>query len=116
MRKDLLPTILPEDPLHELHGLHVQVRRVGLHPAGAGRRYFHDGRSAVEPERRAAEIGDKLGAELLAAFLRKHPHLESFARSPSTALCGVEIETYFLVTRFQHVVEMRVSKWSSSTH
>ena len=40
--------------------------------------------------------------------------LESFARSPSTALCGVEVETYVLVTHFQHVVEMKVSEWSSS--
>ena len=72
--------------------------------------------AAVTALCRAAEIGDKLGAELLASFLRKHPHLESFARSPSTALCGVEVETYFLVTRFQHVVEMRISEWSSSNH
>jgi nitroimidazol reductase NimA-like FMN-containing flavoprotein (pyridoxamine 5'-phosphate oxidase superfamily) len=63
---------------------------------------------------RAAEMGDEQESELLAAFLRKHPHLESFARSPSTALCGVEVETYVLVTHFQHVVEMKVSEWSSS--
>lgn len=63
---------------------------------------------------RAAEIGDKQESELLSAFLRKHPHLESFARSSSTALCGVDVETYVLVTHFQQVVEMKVSEWSSS--
>jgi hypothetical protein len=63
---------------------------------------------------RAAEIGDKQGSELLSAFLRKHPHLESFAQSSSTALCGVDVETYVLVTHFQQVVEMKVCEWSSS--
>jgi hypothetical protein len=63
---------------------------------------------------RAVEMTNKQGSELLAAFLRKHPHLESFARLPSTALCAVEVETYVLVTRFQHAVDMKVSEWSSS--
>jgi nitroimidazol reductase NimA-like FMN-containing flavoprotein (pyridoxamine 5'-phosphate oxidase superfamily) len=67
--------------------------------------------AAVTVLGRAAEMGNKQESELLASFLGKHPHLESFARSPSTALCGVEVETYVLVTRFQHVVEMKVSEW-----
>jgi nitroimidazol reductase NimA-like FMN-containing flavoprotein (pyridoxamine 5'-phosphate oxidase superfamily) len=67
--------------------------------------------AAVTVLGRAADMGDKHESELLAAFLRKHPHLESFAHAPSTALCGVDVETYMLVTRFQHVVEMKVSEW-----
>ncbi len=70
--------------------------------------------AAVTVLGRVAEIGDKQGAALLDGFLRKHPHLEVFVRAPSTALCGVEVATYVLVTRFQHVVEMKVSEWSSS--
>ncbi len=70
--------------------------------------------AAVTVLGRAAEIGDQQGSALLETFLRKHPHLETFARAPSTALCGVEVEKYILVTRFQQVVEMRVSEWSSS--
>ncbi len=70
--------------------------------------------AAVTVLGRAAEIGDRQGSELLEGFLLKHPHLEAFARAPSTALCGVEVDRYILVTRFQHVVEMRVSEWSSS--
>ena len=58
--------------------------------------------AAVTVLGRAAEISDKQGAALLEGFLRKHSHLEAFARAPSTALCGVEVETYVLVTRFQH--------------
>ena len=63
---------------------------------------------AVTVQGRAAEIVDKADSVLFAAFLRTHPHLEAFARAPETALCGVEIQTYLLVTRFQDVVEMRV--------
>jgi nitroimidazol reductase NimA-like FMN-containing flavoprotein (pyridoxamine 5'-phosphate oxidase superfamily) len=70
--------------------------------------------AAVTVLGRATEIGNERKSELLDIFLRKHPHLEAFARSPSTALCGVDVETYILVTRFQHVVEMKVSEWPSS--
>ncbi|MDZ4200047.1 MAG: pyridoxamine 5'-phosphate oxidase family protein [Kiritimatiellia bacterium] len=69
--------------------------------------------AAVTVLGRAAEIGEKHRSDLLEGFLRKHPHLETFARAPSTALCGVEVETYILVTQFQHVVEMKVSEWPS---
>lgn len=48
-------------------------------------------------------------------FLGKHPHLAAFARSPSTAVCRVDVEKYYLVTRFQHVEEMDVTQWSSSS-
>ena len=70
--------------------------------------------AAVTVLGRAAERGDTQEPALLAAFLRKHPHLESFARSPSTALCTVDVKTYSLVTQFQQVVEMQVDDWSSS--
>ncbi len=70
--------------------------------------------AAVTVLGRAAEIADKQGSTLLEGFLRKHSHLEAFALAPSTALCGVDVDRYILVTRFQHVVEMRVSEWSSS--
>ncbi len=64
--------------------------------------------AAVTVLGRVAEIGDEQEAPLLEGFLRKHPHLEAFARAPSTALCCVQVEKYILVTRFQHVVEMEV--------
>lgn len=70
--------------------------------------------AAVTALGRATEIGDKSASDLFAAFLRKHPHLATFARSPTTALCGVEVQTYVLVTRFQHVVEMKAGEWLSS--
>jgi nitroimidazol reductase NimA-like FMN-containing flavoprotein (pyridoxamine 5'-phosphate oxidase superfamily) len=69
--------------------------------------------AAVTVLGRAAEIVDKRGAALLERFQRKHPHLEAFAQAPTTALCGVDVEKYFLVTQFQQVVEIRISECSS---
>jgi nitroimidazol reductase NimA-like FMN-containing flavoprotein (pyridoxamine 5'-phosphate oxidase superfamily) len=53
----------------------------------------------VDPEERAA---------FLDAFLAKHPYLERFSSSPSCVLLRLEVRTYILVTRFQHVVELHL--------
>ena len=39
-------------------------------------------------------------------FLAKHPHLERFVRSPSCVPLGLQVSTYMVVTRFQHVIEL----------
>ena len=39
----------------------------------------------------------------MSLFLDRHPHLESFTRSGSSALFSVEVRRYFYVTRFQEV-------------
>jgi len=70
--------------------------------------------AAVTAIGNAAEIPKDAAGPTVERFLRKHPHLEVFVKSPSTAVCSVEVETYYLVTRFQHVVEMDVTQWSSS--
>lgn len=52
------------------------------------------------------------GTELesgLAIFLRCHPHLADFTASPSCALFRVQIESIYLVTRFQNVTEFHFS-------
>jgi nitroimidazol reductase NimA-like FMN-containing flavoprotein (pyridoxamine 5'-phosphate oxidase superfamily) len=49
------------------------------------------------------------GAELeagLALFLGRHPHLAEFTASPGCALFRVQIESIYLVTRFQNVTVM----------
>lgn len=43
-------------------------------------------------------------------YLRKHPYLQSFIEAPSCQLVEVEIEKYFVVSRFQSVVELRMKK------
>jgi len=70
--------------------------------------------AAVTAIGKAAELLESVAGPAAERFLRKHSHLDAFVRSPSTALCSVEVETYYLVTRFQHVVEMDVTQWSSS--
>lgn len=38
--------------------------------------------------------------------LAKHPHLKDFVNSPTCALCEIRVRTFFVVTRFQSVVEI----------
>jgi len=40
------------------------------------------------------------------AYLKRHPHLEEFVSSPSTALLRLDVEKYILVRRFQDVTEL----------
>ena len=39
-------------------------------------------------------------------FLDKHPHLESFVRSPSCVPLRLQVSVYMVVNRFQHVIEL----------
>ncbi|MGD8439255.1 MAG: pyridoxamine 5'-phosphate oxidase family protein [Holophagae bacterium] len=39
-------------------------------------------------------------------FLAKHPHLDSFVRSPSCVPLRLRVSVYMVVTRFQHVIEL----------
>jgi hypothetical protein len=41
-------------------------------------------------------------------FLDKHPHLEEFATSPTSALIAVRVTTYIVVQRFGEVQELRM--------
>lgn len=52
-----------------------------------------------EPERGAA----------VSAFLNKHPHLTEFVTAPSSALVRVRVDYYYLVSRFQNVVAVRIT-------
>lgn len=70
--------------------------------------------SAVTVIGNAAKIPRNAAGPIIERFLQKHPHLETFVKSPSTAVCSVEVNTYYLVTHFQHVIEMDVTQWSSS--
>ena len=54
------------------------------------------------------EIGGDDRPELEMLFLAKHPHLESFLRSPSCVFLRLQVSVYMVVTRFQHVVELHI--------
>lgn len=45
---------------------------------------------------------------LRARYVERHPHLAEFVASPTCALVCLRVETYYLVTRFQHVMELHL--------
>jgi general stress protein 26 len=47
-------------------------------------------------------------SELSHLYLSKHPYLEEFLCSPSTAFIVVSVKSYFLVSRFQEVMELHI--------
>lgn len=55
---------------------------------------------------KAMEIAPAEKETALALYLAKHPHLKDFVNSPTCALIEIRVQTYFVVTRFQNVVEI----------
>lgn len=65
--------------------------------------------SAVTVTGTAREVSDEAErAGALAGFLKKHPSLSSFATTAGCALIRVDIDVFYLVTRFQDAVELRL--------
>jgi nitroimidazol reductase NimA-like FMN-containing flavoprotein (pyridoxamine 5'-phosphate oxidase superfamily) len=64
--------------------------------------------AAVTATGRAQEVGESERESITATYLAKHPMLEEFVRSPSCAILKVQVETYYLVSRFQNVMELHV--------
>ena len=64
--------------------------------------------AAVTATGKADEVpeGERKGFENI--YLAKHPHLKDFVSSPSCALIRVKADTYYLVRKFQHVLELHV--------
>lgn len=63
---------------------------------------------AVTATGRAGEVSGNerdLGVRL---YLSKHPYLQDFVQAQSCALIRVEVDTYYLVSRFQHVMELHI--------
>ena len=48
----------------------------------------------------------------LGVYLKKHPYLKDFVNAPTCALVRVQVDTYYLVTRFQEVTELHVEDWT----
>jgi nitroimidazol reductase NimA-like FMN-containing flavoprotein (pyridoxamine 5'-phosphate oxidase superfamily) len=46
----------------------------------------------------------------LAHYVRKHPHLTKFIQAPSTAVLQLAVDVYYLVNRFQKVMEYHVGR------
>ena len=43
-------------------------------------------------------------------YLSRHPYLKEFVSSPTCALLKMEVETYYVVNRFQNVMELHIKK------
>lgn len=54
------------------------------------------------------EIQEQERPDFERLFLAKHPHLESFVRSPSCVLLRLRVSVYMVVTHFQHVIELHI--------
>ena len=48
--------------------------------------------------------------QLKKMYLKKHPHLTDFAESSSTRLIKLTVSCYYVVNRFQNVVELHMRK------
>jgi nitroimidazol reductase NimA-like FMN-containing flavoprotein (pyridoxamine 5'-phosphate oxidase superfamily) len=69
---------------------------------------FHDAK-AVTVMGMASEVAVDAGRNSLAAlYLEKHPYLDDFLRSPTTAFIQVSVLRYYLVSRFQEVMELHI--------
>ena len=70
---------------------------------------------AVTATGSAEEVTDKEKGPFLELYLKKLPHLEEFVTSPTCALLKVNVETYYLVRRFQEVMILRITDTHSHT-
>jgi len=69
---------------------------------------FHDAKAVTvlgAVERIDIDASQK---ELASLYLSKHPYLEDFLRSPSTAFIIISVWSYYLVSRFQEVMELHI--------
>ena len=55
---------------------------------------------------KAKEVDSAERDGALKLYLAKHPQLKDFVHSPTCALCEIKVQTFFVVTRFQNVVEV----------
>ena len=58
----------------------------------------------------ATEVNPGERASALDLYLARHPHLKDFVHSPTCAFCEIRVQTFIVVTRFQKVVEVHISR------
>ena len=56
------------------------------------------------------EIPKRKNSRHLRLYLDKHPYLTEFIEAPACALLSVAVEKYYIVNRFQQVVELHLKK------
>jgi nitroimidazol reductase NimA-like FMN-containing flavoprotein (pyridoxamine 5'-phosphate oxidase superfamily) len=70
---------------------------------------FHDA-MAVTATGSAEELMGQEKDAFLRLYLTKHPHLEDFVLSPTCALMKIQVDRYFVVSRFQHVMILNMKE------
>ncbi|MEN6332545.1 MAG: pyridoxamine 5'-phosphate oxidase family protein [Smithella sp.] len=58
---------------------------------------------------KAVELKGTEAEQARGIYIARHPHLQEFVSSPSTALFRMNVEKYILVRRFQDVIELQVT-------
>jgi general stress protein 26 len=69
---------------------------------------FHDAQAVTVMGVIDRVADDKSQNELASLYLRKHPYLADFLHSPSTAFIIISALSYYLVSRFQEVMELHI--------
>ena len=69
---------------------------------------FHDAQAVTVMGAVDRIDNDASQNELAPLYLSKHPYLEDFLRSPSTAFIIISVKSYYLVSRFQEVMELHI--------
>lgn len=69
---------------------------------------FHEGVAATITGR-AEELPPEDREDALGIYLARHPFLSEFVASPSCALFRVNVDEYSVVTRFQEVMNWRIT-------
>jgi hypothetical protein len=70
---------------------------------------FHNA-IAVTALGNAKEVKESERDRFLKLYLAKHPYLEEFVNSPTCALLKVSVDRYYMVNRFQKVMELHMSQ------
>ncbi len=58
----------------------------------------------------AKEVKESERDRFLRLYLAKHPYLEEFVNSPICALLKVSVDRYYMVSRFQNVMELHMRR------
>ena len=69
---------------------------------------FHDAKAVTVMGVAQEQAADGPGKKLAALYLEKHPYLDAFLRAPTTAFISIAVQRYYLVSRFQEVMELHI--------
>jgi len=64
---------------------------------------------AISAQGTVSEVDGVRRAELQQLYLLKHPQLRDFVTDADCVLLKLEVESYYLVSQFQNVVELRMT-------